>query len=144
MPDAPGAVPHIPAVLDMPDAEPGVGNAGRFWEQVCALCALGQDGIADPFAAISAIPAATGAVRDMSGIRMEVPQFIAANGAPGARSAGLNAPTPRFRGWSTAPTMCSTAVVVAAVMATSLDAAAADGEAVGARGAAPAGPGARR
>ena len=45
----------------------------------CARSArMGQDGIADPFAAISAIPAATGAVRDMSGVRMEVPEFIAA------------------------------------------------------------------
>jgi len=75
--EEPGAVPHIPALLDVPDAEPGVGNPGRFWEQVCSLCALGQDGIADPFAAISAMPAATGAVRDMSGVRLEVPGFLA-------------------------------------------------------------------
>jgi pyruvate-ferredoxin/flavodoxin oxidoreductase len=75
--DEAGTVPHIPALLDVPDAEPGVGNPGRFWEQVCTLCSLGQDGIADPFAAISAMPAATGAVRDMSGVRLEVPSFIA-------------------------------------------------------------------
>ncbi len=75
--EEPGAVPHIPSILDMPDAEPGVGNPGRFWEQVCTLCALGQDVIADPFAAISAMPAATGAVRDMSGVRLEVPAFVA-------------------------------------------------------------------
>ncbi|MFI5310940.1 MAG: 2-oxoacid:acceptor oxidoreductase family protein, partial [Gemmatimonadales bacterium] len=75
--EEPGEVPHIPALLDVPLAGSGVGNPGRFWEQVCSLCKLGQDGIADPFAAISAIPAATGAVRDMSGVRMEVPDFIA-------------------------------------------------------------------
>jgi pyruvate-ferredoxin/flavodoxin oxidoreductase len=75
--DTPGEVPHIPALMDTPKAEPGVGNPGRFWEQVCSLCALGQDGIADPFAAVSAIPAATGSVRDMSGVRLEVPDFIA-------------------------------------------------------------------
>ncbi len=75
--EALGTVPHIPSLLDVPDAEPGLGNPGRFWEQVCSVCALGQDGIADPFAAISAIPAATGAVRDMSGVRLEVPAFIA-------------------------------------------------------------------
>ena len=74
-----GEVAHIPGLLDVPLAEPGIGNPGRFWEQVCSLCKLGQDGIADPFAAISAIPAATGAVRDMSGVRLEVPEFIAAN-----------------------------------------------------------------
>jgi pyruvate-ferredoxin/flavodoxin oxidoreductase len=73
----PGDVPHLPVLMDTPNAEPGIGNQGRFWEQVCALCKLGQDGIADPFAAISAIPAATGAVRDMSGVRMEIPEFIA-------------------------------------------------------------------
>src|SRR5512141_8870 len=75
--DEPGNVPHIPAMLDMPNAEQGPANAGRFWEQVCSACQLGQDGIADPFAAISAIPAATGAVRDMSGVRLEIPDFIA-------------------------------------------------------------------
>ncbi|MEP6744954.1 MAG: 2-oxoacid:acceptor oxidoreductase family protein, partial [Gemmatimonadota bacterium] len=72
-----GDVPRIPVQLDVAEARPGIGNPGRFWEQVCSLSAMGQDGIADPFAAISAIPAATGAVRDMSGVRMEIPQFIA-------------------------------------------------------------------
>jgi pyruvate-ferredoxin/flavodoxin oxidoreductase len=75
--DEPGKVPQMPMLLDSPNAEEGPGNPGRFWEQVCALCQLGQDGIADPFAAISTIPAATGAVRDMSGVRLEVPDFIA-------------------------------------------------------------------
>ena len=76
--DAPGKVPHMPMLLDSPGAEQGPGNPGRFWEQVCSLCQMGQDGIADPFAAIGTIPAATGAVRDMSGVRLEVPDFIAA------------------------------------------------------------------
>jgi pyruvate-ferredoxin/flavodoxin oxidoreductase len=74
-----GEVPGIPDLLDEPDAGQGVGNPGRFWEQVCAVCKISQDGIADPFAAISAIPAATGAVRDMSGFRLEIPDFIADN-----------------------------------------------------------------
>ncbi len=78
-PDVPGAVPHIPRMLDVADAQPGIGNPGRFWEQVCSSCSTGLDGIADPFAAISAIPAATGAVRDMSGVRMEIPAFVAEN-----------------------------------------------------------------
>ena len=76
--DIPGEVPKMPAVMDVPGAAAGIGNPGRFWEQVCSACAMGQDGIADPFAAIGAIPAATGAVRDMSGVRMEIPEFIAA------------------------------------------------------------------
>ncbi|HEY5490442.1 MAG TPA: 2-oxoacid:acceptor oxidoreductase family protein [Gemmatimonadaceae bacterium] len=71
-----GTVPHMPVLMDVPNAQPGLGHEGRFWEQVCSVCALGDDGIADPFAAISAVPAATGAVRDMSGVRLEVPEFI--------------------------------------------------------------------
>jgi pyruvate-ferredoxin/flavodoxin oxidoreductase len=72
-----GNVPVMPSSLDVPNAEPGIGNPGRFWEQVCSTCKLGQDVIADPFAAISAMPAATSVVRDMTGVRMEVPNFIA-------------------------------------------------------------------
>ncbi|MEN8144279.1 MAG: 2-oxoacid:acceptor oxidoreductase family protein [Gemmatimonadota bacterium] len=71
------AMPALPSALDVPEAEPGIGNPGRFWEQVCAFCATtGQDAIADPFAAISAIPAATSSVRDMTSIRFEIPEFI--------------------------------------------------------------------
>lgn len=72
---APGS--YIPSLLDTPDAEGGLGNQGRFFEQVCAVCSMGQDGISDPYAAISAIPAATSTVRDMTQIRFEVPDFVA-------------------------------------------------------------------
>lgn len=68
---------RLPSLLDVPGAEEGLGNPGRFFEQVCSLCSMGQDGIADPFAAISAIPAATSSVRDMTSIRFEVPDFVA-------------------------------------------------------------------
>ena len=71
-----GSVPVLHSRLDVEKAQQGVGNPGRFWEQVCVSCKLGQDIIADPFSAISAIPAATSAVRDMTGVRMEVPRFI--------------------------------------------------------------------
>jgi len=75
---AEGGVGHIPALLDAENQEWGIGNQGRFWEQVCAFCATtGEDGIADPFAAMSAIPASTSVVRDMTNIRFEVPDFIA-------------------------------------------------------------------
>ena len=70
----------MPAIPDDPrraDAQDGIGHRGRFWEQVCSLGQMGEDGIADPFAAISAIPAASGAIRDMTAIRFEVPEFIA-------------------------------------------------------------------
>jgi pyruvate-ferredoxin/flavodoxin oxidoreductase len=68
---------RIPRHMDVPNAEDGIGNPGRFFEQVCGVNAIGQDIIADPFAAISAMPAATSSVRDMTGIRFEVPHFIA-------------------------------------------------------------------
>ncbi len=75
---AEGGVGQIPGLLDTENQEWGIGNQGRFWEQVCSFCATtGEDGIADPFAAISAIPASTSAVRDMTSIRFEVPDFIA-------------------------------------------------------------------
>ncbi len=69
-------VSAVPALLDEPKAEVGVGNQGRFWEQVCTLYDIGEDGIADPFAAISGIPAATSTIRDMTNIRFEVPEFV--------------------------------------------------------------------
>jgi pyruvate-ferredoxin/flavodoxin oxidoreductase len=71
------AIGHIPAMMDAPDAEAGLANPGRFYEQVCAVCAIGQDTIADPYAAVSAMPAASSSIRDMTGIRFEVPDFVA-------------------------------------------------------------------
>jgi pyruvate-ferredoxin/flavodoxin oxidoreductase len=65
----------IPGVLDVEAAEEGIGNPGRFFEQTCSVYAAGEEPIADPFVAISAIPAATSAVRDMTHIRFEVPEF---------------------------------------------------------------------
>jgi pyruvate-ferredoxin/flavodoxin oxidoreductase len=76
--DAAGGGPRqIPALMDSPDSEDGLANPGRFWEQVCGVNAAGQDILADPFSAVSAMPAATSTVRDMTGIRFEVPHFIA-------------------------------------------------------------------
>jgi len=76
--DVPEAlVAPIPSIMDAPDAEEGLANPGRFYEQVCAVCAIGQDMIADPYAAVSAMPAASSSIRDMTGIRFEVPDFVA-------------------------------------------------------------------
>jgi pyruvate-ferredoxin/flavodoxin oxidoreductase len=74
--DRPGTVPQIPALLGGTNVRPGLGHGGRFWEQVCTLYKMGEDGIADPFAAMSAIPAATSTIRDMTNVRFEVPQFV--------------------------------------------------------------------
>jgi pyruvate-ferredoxin/flavodoxin oxidoreductase len=71
-----GSVPAIPELLDVEEAAQGPANPGRFWEQVCFLAKTGSDGIADPFAALSEIPAVTGVVRDMTDVRLEVPKFV--------------------------------------------------------------------
>ena len=47
------------------------------WTRCARSTAQGDDPIADPFAAFSAIPAATGIFRDMTNIRFEVPKLIA-------------------------------------------------------------------
>jgi len=75
--DEVGAVPQMPAILDGTGVREGIGNPGRFWEQVCYLYKTGDEGIADPFAALSAIPAATSTIRDMTDVRFEVPEFVA-------------------------------------------------------------------
>jgi pyruvate-ferredoxin/flavodoxin oxidoreductase len=69
--------PKIPKAMNIEAQEEGVGNSGRFFEQICALGAMGQEPIADPFAAISAMPAVSSTVRDMTNIRFEVPDFLA-------------------------------------------------------------------
>jgi pyruvate-ferredoxin/flavodoxin oxidoreductase len=71
-----GRVPVMPAILDGTGQQQGIGNTGRFWEQVCHLYKTGEDGIADPYAALSAIPAATSSIRDMTDMRFEVPEFV--------------------------------------------------------------------
>jgi pyruvate-ferredoxin/flavodoxin oxidoreductase len=74
--DQAGTVPQMPDMLGGTNVEPGIAHGGRFWEQVCVLCKMGEDGIADPFAALSAIPAATSTIRDMTNVRFEVPEFV--------------------------------------------------------------------
>jgi pyruvate-ferredoxin/flavodoxin oxidoreductase len=70
-------VAQVPDMMNVPEAEIGVGNPGRFFEQVCSVYKAGEEPIADPFAAMSAMPAASSVIRDMTDIRFEVPHFIA-------------------------------------------------------------------
>jgi pyruvate-ferredoxin/flavodoxin oxidoreductase len=70
-------IPLIPAAMAGADAAAGPGHQGAFWDQVCAQYKTGHDVLADPFTAISAIPAATSSMRDMSTVRVTVPRFIA-------------------------------------------------------------------
>jgi pyruvate-ferredoxin/flavodoxin oxidoreductase len=76
---ADAALPPLEAPWYLGDGEAGegMGDAHRFMDQVCSLYRQGDDPIADPFAALSAIPAATGIFRDMTNIRFEVPKLIA-------------------------------------------------------------------
>jgi pyruvate-ferredoxin/flavodoxin oxidoreductase len=68
---------RMPVLMSAPAAEQGPGNPARFWEQVGQLHMSGEDGIADPFAAMGAIPAASSSMRDMTDMRFEIPEFIA-------------------------------------------------------------------
>jgi pyruvate-ferredoxin/flavodoxin oxidoreductase len=75
--DDPEPPPVMPEILDGAGWRDGIANPGRFWEQVGSLYKLGEDPIADPFTALSAMPAATSAMRDMTKMRFSVPEFIA-------------------------------------------------------------------
>ena len=72
-------LPSMPDLMKVPAAASGVAQPGRFWEQVCVVCKQGQDGLADPFASTSAMPAASSAIRDMTDVRFEVPAFTPEN-----------------------------------------------------------------
>ena len=74
--DDPEPPPVMPEILDGKGWRDGIANPGRFWEQVGSLYQLGEDPLADPFTAISAMPAATSAMRDMTKLRFTVPEFI--------------------------------------------------------------------
>ena len=54
----------------------GIGDVKRFFETTSEVYLAGQEPTADPFVALSAVPAGTGAFRDMTAIRFDVPQFI--------------------------------------------------------------------
>ena len=67
----------LPLYLQDEARDGGLADRQRFQDQICASYRCGQDPISDPFAAFSAVPAATGVFRDMTGIRLEVPDFLA-------------------------------------------------------------------
>ncbi|MBT4519515.1 MAG: pyruvate ferredoxin oxidoreductase [Halieaceae bacterium] len=71
------SLPLIPHAMEGANAQGGVGNQGDFWNQVCVQYKTGNDIIADPFTAISAMPAASASMRDMSAVRFNVPEFVA-------------------------------------------------------------------
>ncbi|MDJ0976430.1 MAG: 2-oxoacid:acceptor oxidoreductase family protein, partial [Planctomycetota bacterium] len=73
--EMPAPAPQIPSAMQAEHQRQGIAHQGRFFEQVCHLYMSGEDGIADPFAAISAIPAATTTITDLTSMRYEVPEF---------------------------------------------------------------------
>ncbi|HHK74235.1 MAG TPA: pyruvate ferredoxin oxidoreductase, partial [Rhizobiales bacterium] len=73
---------QLPLLLrQIPEADGSSADIHRFWEQVGHFYAKGEgnDLLADPFQALSLIPASTGVFRDMTQIRFEYPEFLAEN-----------------------------------------------------------------
>jgi pyruvate-ferredoxin/flavodoxin oxidoreductase len=71
---------NLPIMLkQLPETDGGTSDIHRFWEQIGHFYATGKgdDVLADPFQALSLIPASTGVFRDMTQIRFEYPKFIA-------------------------------------------------------------------
>lgn len=71
---------NLPIMLKhLPEGDGGTSDIHRFWEQVGHFYATGKGGDvpADPFQALSHIPASTGVFRDMTQIRFEYPEFVA-------------------------------------------------------------------
>ncbi|MDP6108913.1 MAG: 2-oxoacid:acceptor oxidoreductase family protein, partial [Rhodospirillales bacterium] len=66
-------------VKQIPETDGGASDIHRFWEQIGHFYATGKGDniLADPFQALSLIPASTGVFRDMTQIRFDYPDFIA-------------------------------------------------------------------
>ncbi|MFP4209336.1 MAG: 2-oxoacid:acceptor oxidoreductase family protein [Wenzhouxiangella sp.] len=76
------AAPPIPiTVRSMPAGQAPLSDIHRFWSDTGSLYArgMGNDLLADPFMALSAVPASTALFRDMSGIRNGHPVWIPEN-----------------------------------------------------------------
>lgn len=76
-----GAV-QLPAKLKLiPVSQSTSTDIHRFWEQTGYFYKTGQgdDILADPFASLSLVPAATGVFKDMTFVRFDYPEFIPEN-----------------------------------------------------------------
>ena len=74
--------PNLPMMLQaLPEADGGLSDVHRFWEQTGSFYASGKgsDNLVDPYIATSLVPAATGVYRDMTQIRFTYPKYIAEN-----------------------------------------------------------------
>ena len=72
----------LPIMLKhLPQGSGGISDVHRFWEQTGSFYSTGSgdDNLADPYQALSLIPASTGIYRDMTNIRFEYPKWLAEN-----------------------------------------------------------------
>lgn len=72
----------LPVMLkQLPEGDGGIADIHRFWEQTGSFYASGKgsDNLADPYQALSLVPASTGIFRDMTQIRFEYPKWVAEN-----------------------------------------------------------------
>ena len=85
LPEETGAdnnVPRMPLTIRaLPESKAPLSDIQRFWTDTGSLYArgMGNDNLADPFMALSAVPASTALFRDMSGIRNGHPIWIPEN-----------------------------------------------------------------
>ncbi len=79
---AEAAIPRLPiTVRALPASQAPLSDIQRFWADTGSLYArgMGNDNLADPFMAMSVVPASTALFRDMSGIRNAHPRWIPEN-----------------------------------------------------------------
>ncbi len=72
----------LPLMLQqLPEADGVIADVHRFWEQTGSFYNSGQgeENLADPYLALSVMPASSGVFRDMTKIRFDYPQYIAQN-----------------------------------------------------------------
>jgi pyruvate-ferredoxin/flavodoxin oxidoreductase len=72
----------LPVMLkQLPEGDGRISDVHRFWEQTGYFYATGRgsDNLADPYQALSLMPASTGVYRDMTQIRFEYPKFLPEN-----------------------------------------------------------------
>ncbi|MDJ0833780.1 MAG: 2-oxoacid:acceptor oxidoreductase family protein [Gammaproteobacteria bacterium] len=72
----------LPVMLkQLPEGDGGISDVHRFWEQTGSFYASGQaeENLADPYIALSLMPASTGVFRDMTKIRFDYPQYLPEN-----------------------------------------------------------------
>lgn len=73
---------NLPVMLkQLPESGGGISDVHRFWEQTGSFYASGQgeENLADPYMALSLMPASTGVFRDMTKIRFDYPRYVAQN-----------------------------------------------------------------